>query len=191
MFHNSVSGTSNVYLETNNNPNGAPDIGAFYTYTPGNAYYYAMQIQKQYQGSAAGADLIIQGTLTSGTFTAGETITQGTTGATAVLVSTPNPSIEVVMASGTADSSHTWTDGGGAVFTPTAIPSTFHTLMIYDNNCNLVSTQKKVANTSTTSFPGKYLLGRGGDSNASGVNAAIYSDQIRLNYAIGALPACQ
>lgn len=60
---------------------------------------------------------------TSPALTPGETITQGTTSATAK-VSTVSSGVYVYSVSGSPDSSHTWTGGtSGATFTPTTVPT--------------------------------------------------------------------
>ncbi len=78
-------------------------------------------------GAATGLPMTIaSGAAITGNFTAGELVTQTGTGATATLVVAPtgtNPMV-VQNVSGTpsAASADTWTDSGGAVFTPSALP---------------------------------------------------------------------
>jgi len=74
----------------------------------------------------------VAGAVATGTFSVGETVTQTTSGATAVVqaVLTPtsgNPVNWLVVQSvtGSPDATHTWTGGSsGATFTPTAVPQT-------------------------------------------------------------------
>jgi hypothetical protein len=79
-------------------------------------------------GAATGLPMTIaSGGAVTGTFSAGELVTQGGTGATATLVVAPTGSNPMVVqnVSGTpsASSGDTWTDTGGATFTPSAVPT--------------------------------------------------------------------
>ena len=75
-----------------------------------------------------GGAYYIPGGVTSGTFTAGETITQTSTGATATLIGAPINNSDLMnlsaAPSGSPDSTHAWTGGSsGAVYTPTSAPT--------------------------------------------------------------------
>jgi len=69
----------------------------------------------------------VTGSLTSGTFQAGETVTQSSTGASSMInaaVSGSNPMILSSAVTGTPDATHTWVGGtSSAVYTPTATPA--------------------------------------------------------------------
>jgi hypothetical protein len=66
----------------------------------------------------------IPGAVTSGSFVDGETITQGTTSATATLLESTNSLLSIATVSGSPDGSHAWTGStSGAVFTPTGSPT--------------------------------------------------------------------
>ena len=182
-----------LYLEVNANPNGTPDVGSQFAYTPGARYGVAAQYQQYSAGSAPGGVYLVEGTFTSGTFVAGETLTQSTSGAKATLMTNPagNQSLQIQMISGTATSTGKWTGGSsGAVFTPTSLPTTFHTLIIYDASCNVLSIQKKLANSSNPAPPAYWYIGRVGDQNKSGLSAYFYTDNVFLDYATGNMIPC-
>jgi hypothetical protein len=182
-----------LYIETEANPNGNPDIGSFYAFTPGVKYGLATQMQEYSAGSAPGVVYLVQGTVKSGTFTVGENLTQATSGATAQLLISPsgNNAMQIRMVSGTATATNTWAGGAsGAVFTPTSLPTTFHTMMLYDQNCNLLSTQMKIAESDTPSLPANIYIGRGGDTNKSGINSYWYEDNLFADYATGNMIPC-
>lgn len=182
-----------LYNEAQANPNGQPDIGSFFAYAPGVKYGIATQFQQYSAGSVPGGVYLVQGSVTGGTFVPAESITQASTGAAATLLIPPTGSkaMEIQAVSGTADSSHAWTgSASGAVFTPTSLPTTFHTVKIYDQNCNLLSTQLKLASANSPSAPNNFELGRGGDSNASGINSFWYSDNLFIDYATGNFVPC-
>lgn len=117
-----------MYLETENNPNGYPVSGSYYSFSPSTWYYRSLQIQAKYLGFAAGADLLLEGAVSSGTFQAGETVTQTTSGATATITGAlptaigGSPSaqgMEFIAVSGTADATGSWSGNtSGAIFTP-------------------------------------------------------------------------
>jgi hypothetical protein len=66
---------------------------------------------------------VITGSVSSGTFVGGETLTQTTTGATAESLTVGGSQFLVNFLSGTPDATHTWVGGtSGAVFTPTTVP---------------------------------------------------------------------
>jgi hypothetical protein len=73
-----------------------------------------------------GLGLIVNGSLTSGTFVSGETVIQGTSGASSVFTKIePTGNMLIGGVTGTADATHTWVgQTSGAVFTPTSIPGT-------------------------------------------------------------------
>jgi hypothetical protein len=72
------------------------------------------------------------GSVTSGTFTVGETVTQATSGATGIVyypvpvnIGNNGSSMVIYKVTGSPDNSHIWTGGtSGATFTPTAVPQT-------------------------------------------------------------------
>jgi hypothetical protein len=69
----------------------------------------------------------IVGTFTTGTFVDGETVTQATSGATAIIVGgqAAGPKLRVKAVTGTPNTSNIWTGGtSAATFTPTATPVT-------------------------------------------------------------------
>jgi hypothetical protein len=73
------------------------------------------------------ASVSIAGTYNAGTFQDGETITQGTSGATATLVGAQSSGAKLYakVVTGTPDNSHVWTGGtSGATFTASATPVT-------------------------------------------------------------------
>ena len=79
----------------------------------------------------------------------------------------------------------------GAVFTPTSLPTTFHTMKIYDQNCNLLSTQMKIAESDTPSIPETTVeIGRGGDTNKSGINSYWYEDNPFVDFVTGNMIPC-
>jgi hypothetical protein len=79
-------------------------------------------------GTFSGGASVITGSVANLTFSAAETVTQATSGATATFSSitvggSVPGSMIVTSVSGTPDSSHVWTGGtSGATFTPTATP---------------------------------------------------------------------
>jgi hypothetical protein len=191
VSHMQYSG--NLYIETEANPNGIPDIGAFFPYTPGVKYGIATQMQEYSAGSGAGGVYLVQGKATIGTFDVGETLTQATSGATAQLLILPNGNnaMQIRMVSGTATATNLWIgQTSGATFTPTSLPTTFHTMKIYDQNCNLLSTQMKIAESNTPSIPDDIDIGRGGDSNKSGINSYWYEDNLFVDFASGNMISC-
>jgi hypothetical protein len=65
----------------------------------------------------------IAGSVAAGSFTVGETLTQATSGATAILKLATASTLTVNLITGSPDNSHTWTGGtSGATWTPTAVP---------------------------------------------------------------------
>ncbi len=64
----------------------------------------------------------IEGSLTSGTFTLHEVLTQATSGATGVYIAGSTARITIEELHGTPDSTHNWVGSGGAIWTPTAVP---------------------------------------------------------------------
>jgi hypothetical protein len=73
------------------------------------------------------ANQFITGSVTSGIFLKGETITQTSTGSTATLLNAVQGTLNIQMttASGSPDNSHTWVGGtSAAVYTPTSAPAT-------------------------------------------------------------------
>jgi hypothetical protein len=185
-FVSHMFNSGKLYLETNANPNGNPDVGSFYAYTPGTQYGVSIQYQEYSAGSVPGGVYLVQGSITSGTFQAGEGLTQSTSGAKATLLASAagSKALQIQIVSGTATSTNTWVGASsGAVFTPTSLPTTFHTLIIYDANCNVLSKQMKIANSDSPSTPSYYYLGRGGDQNKSGLTSYLYTDNIFLDYA--------
>jgi len=62
----------------------------------------------------------VTGSVTNPGFVAGETVTQTSSLATAILISVPTGSDPLVLGpiTGTPDTTDTWTDGGGAIYTP-------------------------------------------------------------------------
>jgi hypothetical protein len=100
--------------------------------------------------------------------------------------------MQIRMMSGAVTSTNTWTGASsGATFTPTTLPTTFHTFLIYNSSCQLLSTQLKIAQSTTPTIPGGWEIGRGGDTNASNISTSWYADNMILNYATGAMPICQ
>ena len=181
------------YIESEANPNGNPDIGTFFAYTPGVKYGIATQMQQYNAASVAGGVYLVEGNVTTGTFTTGEKLTQAGSGAIAQLLISPagNNAMEIRMVSGTATATGAWSGAtSGAVFAATSLPMTFHTLLIYDQNCNLLSTQMKVASSDTPSQPATIYIGRGGDQNKSGINSYWYEDNLFADYATGKMIAC-
>lgn len=91
--------------------------------------YYLMDAAGTYGTAAAYVDgsANVTGSVTSGTFTAGEKLKQGTSNAIAYLISVPGGSGPMhigAIVSGTPDSTHTWVgQSSAAVFTPTATPA--------------------------------------------------------------------
>ena len=152
------------------------------------------QLQQYNAGSVPGGVYLVRGSVTSGTFDLGESVKQATSGATGQLLISPNGNnaMQIRMVSGTATATNPWTGGtSGAVFTPTSLPTTFHTIKIYDQNCNLLSTQMKIAAVDNPpSNPGQVILGRGGDENATGVSSYWYEDNLYLDYGTGNMIAC-
>jgi hypothetical protein len=70
------------------------------------------------------ASNVIVGTVSSGTFLAGETLTQATSGATATLVSAPIGRLLIGAVTGTPDATHNWVGGTStAVFAPLFVPT--------------------------------------------------------------------
>jgi hypothetical protein len=192
-FVSHMQHSGDLYIETEANPNGNPDIGAFFPYTPGVKYGIATQMQEYSAGSGAGGVYLVQGKVTSGTFDVGETLTQATSGATAQLLISPNGNnaVQISMISGTATATNLWTgQTSGAIITPTSLPTTFHTVKIYDQNCNLLSTQMKIAESNTPSIPDDVEIGRGGDSNKSGINSYWYEDNLFVDFASGNMISC-
>ncbi len=168
-------------------------LGSFYAYTPGTQYGVSIQYQEYSAGSAPGGVYLVQGSITSGTFQAGEGLTQSTSGAKATLLASAagSKALQIQIVSGTATSTNTWVGASsGAVFTPTSLPTTFHTMIIYDANCNVLSKQMKIANSQSPSEPNYYYLGRGGDQNKSGLTSYLYTDNIFLDYASGNMVPC-
>jgi len=140
----------------------------------------------------------ITGTQSGTFFTIGETATEATTGATAVILQNPGVSgaaqtIRVLVTSGTPNNINTWTGGtSGATMTSPSLPAsiapgTFSTLKIYDSSCNLVATMKKLA-SGTPNLPSYMIVGRLGDAGTTAFTW--YADNITLNYATGAMPQC-
>ena len=192
-FTSHMFNAGQLYLETDGNPNGAPDVGSFYGYATSTRYGFATQYQQYDASSAPGAVYLVEGAVTTGTFAANEQLTQGTSGATATLIGSANglQALEIQMDSGTANATNTWVgETSGAVFTPTSLPTTFHTLIIYDANCNVLSRQMKIANSDTPAPPAYYYLGRGGDNNAKGVSGYFYTGDVFLDYASGNMIPC-
>lgn len=182
-----------LYLETESNPNGKPDIGNYYPYTASAKYGLSTQYQEYSAGSVPGGVYLVRGAVTSGAFVANELLTQSTTNATARLLqpATGTSAMEIQMVSGTATSSNTWVgQSSGAVYAPTSLPTTFHTLIIYDANCNVLSKQMKIAGSSSPAQPGYFYLGRGGDQNKTGLSSSFYTDNVFLDYASGNMIPC-
>lgn len=191
-FTNTMWHAGTVYLETAANPNGTPNVGSPYTYTAGSQYFISVQYQKYDASSIAGGVYLVAGAVTSGAFTANESLSQATSGASATLMGTVSgsTSMQLKIVSGTADATHIWTGGtSSAQYTPTAIPKTFHTWKIYDSNCGLLATLKKVA-TSGNAPANDFFVGRLGDVSTL-PTGYIYMDQFRVNYARGDMLPCQ
>lgn len=192
-FASHMQFNGNLYLETEANPNGNPDIGSFFAYAPGVKYGIATQLQQYSAGSVAGGVYLVQGAVTSGAFEVGETLTQSVSGATAQLLISPtgNHAIQIRMISGTATATNAWNgQSSGAAFTPTSLPMTFHTMAVYDQNCRLLSLQMKVAAADSPSPPALLEVGRGGDGNKQGVNTYWYEDNLFADYATGNMIPC-
>lgn len=69
------------------------------------------------------ANDFIAGSLTSGSCTTAETMTQGVTGSTGTMVKTTASVLWISAHTGAPDNSHTWVGGtSGCIFTPTAVP---------------------------------------------------------------------
>lgn len=67
--------------------------------------------------------------------------------------------------------------------------STKHRWRLYDSNCNLLSDQQKLAQSTTPSPPQAFDLGRGGDSGTPA--NSWYFDNVIMDYATGALGGCR
>jgi hypothetical protein len=184
-----------MYLEVKSSPNTAPIIGAKFPYSASTAYILEVQAQMYNAGSVAGGVYYVTGSVTSGTFTANESLSQAASGATATLIGTVTGSngMKLQMVSGTADSSHVWTGGtSGAQYTPTSVPTTFHTLWIWDGNCNLQSSYAPQVKLAYSSSPNPFIyltLGRMGDSGEP--SAVTNIDKIIVDYARGQFIPCQ
>lgn len=73
--------------------------------------------------ASSNTTLYVDGTLTSGTFSSGETIIQAVSGVSSTFVSYATGILTISQYTGTANSSGAWTgQTSGAVFTPTAAP---------------------------------------------------------------------
>jgi hypothetical protein len=196
---NNFIGSNNpmtVDIESLGGTGGTPDIGAIYaswTSSPLTSYFIN-NTYELYAVCLVGADCMARGSLTSGTFMVGETMTQGTSGATATFVGIGGTgslhSIEAILASGTPDATHVWTGGtSGATYTPTTVLVTFHTMKIYDANCNLLNTQKNIASSSTPTLAQSFYIGRIGDT---GNPSRVFNiDWYQLDYARGNPIVCR
>lgn len=102
-------------------------LGSFNISADGNVFWFAFGDN----GQNGQRDFTITGSITSGTFTKGETLIQGTTGATTVVdtcgaVACTSP-FAIRAYTGSPDNSHTWVgQSSGAIFTPTGLPVLQH-----------------------------------------------------------------
>lgn len=124
----------------------------------------------------------VNGTFTSGTFTDGETATQGTTGATAVIVGSQSAGTKLRMKTfiGNEDNTHVWTGGtSGATFTASAVRSVLTTgipdelvtgsAMIFRA---ALSMPIYANDTATLTVPAGYITNTGGSSQTSNALSA-------------------